>query len=174
MKGRGAVDHDEVVPISHLRDGLLELLGRIRLVDELALDGHEVGCGRHDVEPGELGRVRELGDARLPEEELIAAAVDGTGRDAEPRGRVRLRIEIDHEHTLLGDDETRGQVDRGRGFTHATLLVGNGDDSTHSRHRLPAEPISINGESLLGAARTGKRGRDIVFAHFLASVIEPA
>ena len=45
------------------------------------------------------------------------------GAEAEPRRRVRLRVEVDDEAALAGLGETRGEVDGGRGLADAALLV---------------------------------------------------
>src|SRR6266540_162025 len=43
---------------------------------------------------------------------------------AEPRGCVRLRVEVDHKRALPRLGEAGREVDRGRGLADAALLVG--------------------------------------------------
>ena len=47
--------------------------------------------------------------------------------EPETTGEVRLRVEVDEEDALLGDGQRRSQVEGGRGFADAALLVGDCD-----------------------------------------------
>ena len=46
--------------------------------------------------------------------------------EAHAAGQVGLGIEVDEQHALAGEREGSREVDYGRGFTDATLLVGDG------------------------------------------------
>ena len=49
------------------------------------------------------------------------------------RGRgVALRVQVDHQDLLAGLSERGGKVNGGGGFTHATLLVRDGDKTRMS------------------------------------------
>ncbi len=57
---------------------------------------------------------------------IRARAFDFFQTDA--AGRVGLRIEVEQQHALAERGEAGGEVDGGGGFSHATFLVGDGDD----------------------------------------------
>jgi hypothetical protein len=40
-----------------------------------------------------------------------------------------LRVKIDNENTLPNRGQSRAEVDRGRGFTDAALLIGENEDA---------------------------------------------
>jgi hypothetical protein len=48
--------------------------------------------------------------------------------DAERRGRVALRVEVDDQHAQTADGERGGEVHRGGGLAHAALLVRHDHD----------------------------------------------
>ncbi len=48
--------------------------------------------------------------------------------NADAAGRVGLRIKVKKQHALAERGEAGGKVDGGGGFSHATFLVGDGDD----------------------------------------------
>ena len=52
-----------------------------------------------------------------------------------PASSIRLRIAVDQKAINFRSRNGRGQIDSGRGFTHATLLVGDSDDSSHILNR---------------------------------------
>ena len=53
--------------------------------------------------------------------------------DPQPPGRVSLGITVDDQYPALHCRHGGPQVDCGRGFPHAALLIGNGQDSSHAR-----------------------------------------
>ena len=74
---------------------------------------------------------------------------------AEPRGRVRLRVEVDDERALAGLREAGGEVDRGRRLADAALLVREGvDPIPGTRSRL----LRPSGRFLATPGRRGKPG----------------
>ena len=48
--------------------------------------------------------------------------------DAQPAGRVGLRIQIGEQNSFANSRETSSQIDGGSGFSHSALLVGDRDD----------------------------------------------
>ena len=52
--------------------------------------------------------------------------------ESEAAAGIALRVEVDHENGFTGQGQIRGEVDHGRGLADAALLVGAGDDLTHS------------------------------------------
>src|SRR5262249_47094928 len=70
----------------------------------------------------EARRLRELAQRRPVQQVDARASVRAL---AQPRGRVRLRVEIDHERALAGFREAGCEVDRGRRLADSALLVGD-------------------------------------------------
>ena len=48
--------------------------------------------------------------------------------ETEAAREVGLGVQVDEQHALFGHGERGSQVDGGRGFANATLLIGDGDD----------------------------------------------
>ena len=82
----------------------------------------------HEPEVPEPRRLRQLCQRRAVEEVVARGAVRVL---AEPRRRVRLRIEIDDERAFARLGETRRQVDRSRRLADPALLVGDRVDRPH-------------------------------------------
>jgi hypothetical protein len=57
----------------------------------------------------------------------VKAATGGLLK-AEGAGGVCLRVEVEQENRMPRFSDGGGEIDRGGGFTHAPLLVGDGDD----------------------------------------------
>ena len=72
---------------------------------------HGTGGGERLVDRAALGRLSALPDAA---------------------GEVALGVDIDKKDAAAGKRQRRGQVDGGRGFADAALLIGDGDDAGHS------------------------------------------
>ena len=48
--------------------------------------------------------------------------------DPQGRARIPLGVDVDHHHSQAGLSQGCGDIHRGRGLTHAALLVGYGQD----------------------------------------------
>ena len=128
---------------------------------ELDRGAGELGLGRDQEEVRERGRLRELADGDAVEQVVAGGAVRP---HPEPRGRVRLRVEVDDERALTGLGEARGEVDGGRRLADAALLVRERIDlpAIVARRRGAADGLGqrpLAGDS--GAAREtgGRRAR---------------
>ena len=86
----------------------------------------------NDGEAWDIGRHDQIGDVRIFDDRFIDGVLYLATLKAEAAGGVALRIEVDDENCVAGQGQIRGQVDYGRGLADATLLVGAGDDLTHS------------------------------------------
>ena len=53
---------------------------------------------------------------------------------ADAAGEVALGIDVDEQHALSGERQRGREVDGGRGFADAALLIGDGDDAGHIGH----------------------------------------
>jgi hypothetical protein len=51
--------------------------------------------------------------------------------DAQAARGITLGIHVDEQRFLAKVGKAGGQVDRGSGFTHSSLLIGDGNDLTH-------------------------------------------
>ena len=77
---------------------------------------------------------------------------------------VALGVQIDDEHPVPGLSYGCRDVHRARGFAHATLLVGNGDDSRHVGHPRPTDVVSRE-TSLAGVSRETSVGSGVAAGH---------
>ena len=86
---------------------------------------------RNDPELLELGRLQRLFGGSSAHQKMIGADALGIFDQAQSARRVRLRVAINEQSIDLRCREGRGQIDSGRSFPHAALLVGNRDDTSH-------------------------------------------
>ena len=87
---------------------------------ELDRRAGELGLRGHEMEVPEARRLRELRERRAVEQVVARRPVRAL---AEPRGCVRLRVEVDDERPLAGLGEAGGEIDRRRRLADAALLV---------------------------------------------------
>src|SRR5207244_212571 len=85
----------------------------------------EIRLRGYEIEVRETRRLSEFGERRAVQQVVARRPV---GAFAEPRGRVRLGVEIDDERPLARLRETGGEVDRGRRLADPALLVRDGVD----------------------------------------------
>src|SRR5205085_9446414 len=121
---------DEVVLRRAGCERLREVALAVAALRELDDCACELGFRRHEVEVREGGVLRELPKRRTVEQVVARGAV---GAHAEPRRRVRLRVEVDDERPLPGLGEAGGEVDRSRRLADAALLVRERVDPGHPR-----------------------------------------
>ncbi len=151
-------------------------------------DPAKAGLSRHgadqlDLRPGQVDR------GRNHREVLVLAARRGNGGNAcalddglvdrggppvvghsQRRGRVALRVEVDHQHPLPQLGQGHREVHRGRGLPHPALLVGDDHDARAPRpgHRLAVQPTLLSQESLFdGVCQRGRLRfpRDLILGH---------
>ena len=127
-RGR-AVEEDEVVLRRPGRERLLEVALAVLALRELDDRAGELGLRGHEIEVREGRVLRQLGERRAVEQVVARRAVRA---HAEPRGRVRLRVEVDDERALAGLREAGGEVDGGRRLADAALLVRERVDPGHA------------------------------------------
>ena len=117
---RRAVEEHERVVVERAP----ERIGQIALAalsgGELDLCRGEAALRHHDVEIRKRCRPYERGQRRAVQQVVRRRPV---GLHPEPRGRIRLRVEVDQEHALAGLREARADVDRRRRLADAALLV---------------------------------------------------
>ena len=69
----------------------------------------------------------------LAGEHVVGRETAAAPVDAEAGRGVALRIEIDDQHVLADRGERGAEIDRGRGFADAALLVGDRQDARRPR-----------------------------------------
>ena len=128
---RRAIEEDEVVAVGAGGESLGEIPLAVGAARELDHGAREIRLRGNEVEIRERGRMNELGKRRAVEEVIARRSVRAHPK---PRGRVRLRIEVDHERALAGLGQAGGEVDGGRRFPDTAFLVRNGVDAAHGRN----------------------------------------
>ena len=111
-------------------------------------------------------------DGGIRHDHVVDRRLEVPGVDAEPGGRVPLRVEVDHQHPVVELGQGGTEVDRGRRLADATLLVGDGDHRgagrrargpcprrCRTRRRLPRPNESVRTTPAAGPPR--RRGREV-------------
>ena len=101
----------------------------------------------------EVIKVVELDGPASVTRELLLVKVKA---DAETRGRVALRIEINQQHAPAHRGESGGEVDRRGGLAHPALLIGNRDlDHPRPAFRLTPDATTMRASAsvALGSSR---------------------
>ena len=152
---RRAVDDDVGVVGFERGELFLETEVRVEFSHQLGLELGQRDARRRNAEMRLVGRAddgRQRG-AAIAGHRLEHVRADR--RHVEKRhGAVGLGIQVDEQRRPAAEREGGGEVDGGRGLTHAALLIGNGQDHRQSG-RVPC-------------AFYGKAGRShLVLAHLL-------
>ena len=77
----------------------------------------------YDVEAIDIGGVDGVAHVGLVNDTLIDRAVDFLDVHTQTARRVSLRVGVDDQHRLFKGCQRGCQIDGGRGFAYATLLV---------------------------------------------------
>src|SRR5207302_4115168 len=109
-RGR-AVEEDERVRAAGLAERPRQVAVAVVTPRELDERACEIRLRGNEIEVPETRRPCELGKRSAVEEVVARRAVRAL---AQPRGRVRLRVEVDDERSLAGLRQAGGEVDRGR------------------------------------------------------------
>ncbi len=149
-RGRG-VDEEELEVFAQRLDRLLQPRLAARLVDELDLRADQVPPG---------GKQRKVWKGRLPhravgapcEENVVGARALVFAGKAESRRRVGLRVQIDQQDAPIQRSQRSGEVDRGRGLSHAPFLVGDGDNAAHEDSMIDDGSVPIGRRQILNGA----------------------
>ena len=136
-RGR-AVDEDRIELVPQRRQESAEALLAVGHRDELDLGAREVpvrGNGEQTVDPGLQDEGVRIGRRVVAGERVVDGARAGRLPSQPDAAReVGLRIHVDEQHLLVRQCQRGREVDGGRGFADAALLVGDGDDAApHSK-----------------------------------------
>src|ERR1017187_3488872 len=115
--------------------------------EELRLDLRQRDPGRGDFEIRELRRHHDVEDRHVRiRQDLVHRLFHILAVHERHRG-VALRIEVDEKRAEALLREGGGEVDRGRGFSHAAFLVCNGDDHAPETRMIRRVQRGIKDES---------------------------
>src|SRR5690606_3952274 len=127
---RGAIDQDEVVLLADPFQRPTENELALGPPDQLDLGADQVAAGRHHIQIRKVHLpADDLLDLHPLDEDVVDRRVQLGSFEAEPTGRVPLRIDVDDEDLPLGHGEAGAEVDRGRGLPDTALLIGNRYDA---------------------------------------------
>jgi len=128
-KRRRAINQDNVKS-STVQNGFERLRDALQMIfhpRHFQIGGAQIHFARNDFEPLVSRWFDFFEEISFTEQNAIRArAFDFFQADA--AGRVGLWVEIKKQHALAERGEAGGKVDGGGGFSHATFLVGDGDD----------------------------------------------
>src|SRR5690606_12118000 len=130
---RRAVHQDEIVPAARRLERAPQHQLALRTVDQLDLGADQVAArGRHVEERKMEAADDDVVERGSLDHDVVHGRVHVRALDADPAGRVALRIHVDHERAPLGDSQAGAQIDGGRGLANAAFLVRDGDDAGHA------------------------------------------
>ena len=133
-KGWGTVEQDEVIhPFPDHRHGLLQPGLSRELAHQLDLRSGQVDRGRDGVQAGHRRLHDGVADGSLGHDDVVDRGFASLMFDAHAGGGIALGVEVDHEHPVAEVGQRGAQAHGGRGFAHAALLVGDGDDPRDAR-----------------------------------------
>jgi hypothetical protein len=84
-----------------------------------------VAIGRHQLHLVDYGR-QFWKNGRAHQGFVNRRSLGGLGLQTHAAGQVSLGIDIDKEHGPVRQRQRGGQIDRGRGLSNASLLIGDG------------------------------------------------
>ena len=80
------------------------------------------------IEQVDVYSAQRIERANLAEKNFVDGPIQTIGSSTAAAGGICLRINVYEQRFMPLRSETRSEIDGSRGFTHAALLVGNGDD----------------------------------------------
>jgi hypothetical protein len=101
---------------------------------DLKLEPVEIHGRRHDVQVRDHSRQGGIADCSFTGEHVIGRKAPVAPVDSEPGRRIALWIAINDQNGLAGCREGGPEIDGGRRFSNAALLVGDGQDPSHPRY----------------------------------------
>jgi hypothetical protein len=84
------------------------------------------------MKPRFIGVLQSLTQGTLTQQDLAHGCRPILGRQTATDRRITLRIHVDQKHSLARQGQGRRQIDGGRGFPHAALLIGDCDYAAHA------------------------------------------
>ena len=132
---RGTINEDEIKVLPDPDERTPEPAFPIVHLDQLHLRPDQIDVGGKDREKGHIRGLNDPGGRDALHQHLVGAFPLILLAETESARRVRLWIGVDKKGAFFGSRNACGQVDRGRGLPHPTLLVRYRDDFAHSNDR---------------------------------------
>ncbi len=133
QRGRAVDQHiGEAVLVRLLAEGnqgLAQAERAARGMAQFQLDPRQVRVGRDQEQARQEGWHHRLGQGRLVHQHIINRGGAFLARHAQASGGIALGIKVEDQHALADGRQGGGQIDGGGGFTHAALLVGDGQNA---------------------------------------------
>ena len=126
---RRAVDEDVVVVVEHRLDGPAQPVLPAERRHQLDLGAGQVEAGRGDEQVLHRRRLDAVLERHLVHDDVVHRGLEPAVVDAETRGGVALRVEVDDQRAVAQLGQAGTEVDGGGGLADAALLVGDGDDT---------------------------------------------
>ena len=94
---------------------------------QFQIGGAEINLAGNDFQSGKNGGFDFIQQASLAEQYLVGTCA-GDLFHADAAGGIGLRVQVKKQHALTDGGKAGGQIDGSGGFSHASLLIGNGND----------------------------------------------
>jgi len=110
-------------------DSLAQPVCPILVRRDFKLQTKQIECRRCDTQAGYGGIDDRIRQGIVPDQHVIGGDFPVLAIDSQAGGRVALGIEIDNQNPLAYRGKRRAQIDCRRRFSHAALLIGQGQDA---------------------------------------------
>src|ERR1039457_3466113 len=128
----GAIDQNEAVGVADLGQALAEGVLAMGDVDEFQVGADQGLVGGDDVQAFESGGADGVPGVGVAQQDVVEAGFVGVLGDTETAGGIALWVGVHHQDPYVVGCQGSGEVDGGRGFPDAALLVGNSEDSAQA------------------------------------------
>ena len=129
-RGR-AIEHDELVAVSQGREGVAQTKFSSFSVHQFDIGADHVLVGWYQPQLFKLSRLHRLFCRGRAHQQMICRDALRVSGQAQSAGCIRLRIAVHKQGVDFGRRKRCGQIDGGRSFPDAALLVGYGNDASH-------------------------------------------
>src|ERR1035441_10050803 len=128
----GTTRENEAVGVAGRSSYLAEAVLAMGDVDEFQVGADQVLVGGDDVQAFESGGADGVPRVGVAKQDVVEAGFVGVFGDTGPAGGIALRVGVHHQDPYVVGCQGSGEVDGGRGFPDAALLVGNSEDSAQA------------------------------------------
>ena len=129
---RGTVN-DQVVVVAQRRfDRFTQQIFAAGERGHLDFGADQIDRRRRHAQMGQFRRPDDRVNRLLPDQEIVGRRLQAAAIDSDTAGGVALRVDVEQQDVIFGRRERCGQIDRRGGFADAPLLVGDGDDFSHT------------------------------------------
>jgi len=132
IEGWRAIDENVVVVLANGLNEVFKLVFASFHADELDGGTDKIFVCRNEVQAGNLGLEDDSGGRFVQDDGMVNRASSGILRESEAASRVSLRIRVYEERALFFSGQRGTEIDGRGGFSHAALLICDGNDSAHA------------------------------------------